>query len=109
MSEKRDLMKRAGWCVYQHKTHVGILWGFKGPGGITGDSHMETEERAWAVAEADFEAAILRSRALLAHVDGPRVPLMLGDRLVGEVAPDAASMLNVHTDMSAIGFKAGAR
>lgn len=111
MSEKRDLMRRAGWEVHSHKSHVGPLWAFTAPSAFArGDSHLPTEEDAWAAAEAHFDAVALAARELVkaAGMGDDYVQITSGkDSAAGWMSVEAAKRLFSYCDAMAVGFSIG--
>lgn len=111
MSEKRDLMKRAGWTVHQRSSHMGPRWDFSSPFRGAMDSRiLETEEKAWAEAEADFDLQVGRARDLVVVVGlgAYFVPFKLGEKQVGWIERPCTDDLRAILDDAQVSFSIGA-
>lgn len=58
---------RAGYGVHQHKSHVGILWGWTSP--IDRGSHIRERNDAVVEAEAAFQREVIRSKFVVSVLE----------------------------------------
>lgn len=68
--QKRRLLSKAGYTVFERTSHIGRAWDFRWPGKSPMQSNAyRTEAEAWAAAYVRFNNHLAEARVLIAKVD----------------------------------------